>query len=504
MSLLMDALRKAEESKKKAEQGELSPQETGKQEPGQQTSPPVEDSSSDDLSLTPREDSEPSSPPDEYSAEGSNAANLDVLIEFEEPQPARNEPQSPGQDSDIAADFQNESTPEPELETEPGAPAVPEPAEEPTAPPVLATPLPAETSNEAVLDSFEDALEDELEPPRPVPRMPVAKPRARPAPVASRPRAGETPPRLGEKHQEDRRKANAVFAAKRPWQKNRRNIQLAGGGIAAILVVGIGVYFYLNIGGSGGVGVNIDPSLLSQDGFNQQQMSEDELLAAAPIVAPASDNPTPPPASNVAPLSEPGIAEVVAVEQELIPAPELATPPPPDLPVPDSGLQAQSTVPAVAQEAETQAVATAAASGDSVTTPPEGVTEASPNLISFVRRATAPALPEALQAAYLAYSRGDMAQAREQYQQTLVDAPLNRDALLGMAAIAAVENNRNEAMELYSRLLTRDPSDPVARAGLLGLLPNGSASDQERELRSLMERHPAVPTIAFALGNFYA
>ena len=75
---------------------------------------------------------------------------------------------------------------------------------------------------------------------------------------------------------------------------------------------------------------------------------------------------------------------------------------------------------------------------------------------------------------------------------------------MGLAAIAALENESITAMELYSRLLVLDPSDPVAQASLLELMPAGSLTEQERQLRRLLERHPAVAPLAYALGNFYA
>ena len=124
--------------------------------------------------------------------------------------------------------------------------------------------------------------------------------------------------------------------------------------------------------------------------------------------------------------------------------------------------------------------------------------------INFSRAQSVNEIDPTLQAAYMAYQRDDLARARELYQQVIAESPLQRDALLGLAAIATRNGETSLAMELYSRLLARNPSDGVARAGLLGLRPVGGPQAQERELRRLLEDHPDVAPVAYALGNFYA
>jgi tetratricopeptide (TPR) repeat protein len=126
------------------------------------------------------------------------------------------------------------------------------------------------------------------------------------------------------------------------------------------------------------------------------------------------------------------------------------------------------------------------------------------NVITFSRSKSDATTDSLANGGYAAYQRGDLNKARSLYQEALLESPRNRDALLGLAAIAVRDGDFVVAMELYSRMLARDPSDPVARAGLLGLTPSGSASEQELELKWLLEKHPDVASLIFALGNFYA
>ncbi|MCI5106838.1 MAG: tetratricopeptide repeat protein [Pseudomonadales bacterium] len=124
--------------------------------------------------------------------------------------------------------------------------------------------------------------------------------------------------------------------------------------------------------------------------------------------------------------------------------------------------------------------------------------------INFTRRQADSTLQPLLNEAYAAYQRGDLGLARQRYQAALADSPMHRDALLGLAAIAVAEQQPAQAMDYYSRMLARNPADPVARAALLELSPAGGPATQERELRRLLDLHPQVASLAYAMGNFYA
>ncbi|MBL4582175.1 MAG: tetratricopeptide repeat protein [Gammaproteobacteria bacterium] len=126
------------------------------------------------------------------------------------------------------------------------------------------------------------------------------------------------------------------------------------------------------------------------------------------------------------------------------------------------------------------------------------------NLISFRKQEAVATVDENVGRAYAAYQQGSLDQAEILYRQALARDPRQRDALLGLANIMARNGNSTETLGLYSRLLDRNPSDPIARAGLMELLPAGSSSEQEAELKRLLNEHPDVAALSYAYGNFLA
>jgi tetratricopeptide (TPR) repeat protein len=111
--------------------------------------------------------------------------------------------------------------------------------------------------------------------------------------------------------------------------------------------------------------------------------------------------------------------------------------------------------------------------------------------------------PQLLQA-YASYRDNDFIGARARYQQVLREKPNNKDAMLGLAAVALQLGDVASAREIYIRLLELDPRDVHARVGLLESMPASDPVMLESELRSLFAAHPEVAHLAFALGNHYA
>lgn len=114
------------------------------------------------------------------------------------------------------------------------------------------------------------------------------------------------------------------------------------------------------------------------------------------------------------------------------------------------------------------------------------------------------AVDEAVQAGYKAYQSGDLASARAAYVRALQANPRERDALLGMAAIAARQGRPDEAERLYRKQLDYDPLDEVAKAGLTGISKGMGVREREAALRNLGDQPASSAQTAVQLGNLYA
>lgn len=117
----------------------------------------------------------------------------------------------------------------------------------------------------------------------------------------------------------------------------------------------------------------------------------------------------------------------------------------------------------------------------------------------------APQVNPQVAAAYQAYQNGDLAAAGADYQRALQREPTNRDALLGLAAIAMRTRHYGLAEGYYQRLLEANPRDPNAQAGMLALrsaLIDPVAA--ESRVKSLLASDPQADVLYFTLGNEYA
>ncbi|HAT31421.1 MAG TPA: hypothetical protein DCW29_11395, partial [Janthinobacterium sp.] len=123
--------------------------------------------------------------------------------------------------------------------------------------------------------------------------------------------------------------------------------------------------------------------------------------------------------------------------------------------------------------------------------------------IKVVRSSVAPRVNPTLQSAYQAFSAGDSTAARHQYEAVASQDPNNRDALLGLAAVAVRDNQGPAAASYYLRLLELDPNDADALAGLIGVR-QGDPVQSEARLKAILQRGPEAGPVLFALGNLYA
>jgi tetratricopeptide (TPR) repeat protein len=109
-----------------------------------------------------------------------------------------------------------------------------------------------------------------------------------------------------------------------------------------------------------------------------------------------------------------------------------------------------------------------------------------------------------LEGAFQAFNDGDLARAREAYQQVLRYSPNSRDALLGLAAVETQAKRHDAAENYYTRLIELDPRDAHAQAGLIGLRGQSDPVAAESRLKSMIAAQPDVGVLHFTLGNQYA
>ena len=253
--------------------------------------------------------------------------------------------------------------------------------------------------------------------------------------------------------------ARTVFSAKQPARS--RTMLLTGSAAAVVLgLVGFGIYYW-------------------------------QITSTGSMAIPAS---TPQPASAAAPA----------------------------IPVDAGAPQQQGTPAAPAQNpidkpvlslAKRPAPVTVQASPPAVSTAPDpardeargGAESFKENPAIRIRQSAATSLLNpALGKAYQSFRSGDTETAQQLYHKVLQQEPNNRDALLGMAAIALKHKQAGQAAAYYGKLLELDPADPEALAGLIGLQGQSDPAQSESRLKKALAQNPQADVIHFALGNLYA
>ena len=123
--------------------------------------------------------------------------------------------------------------------------------------------------------------------------------------------------------------------------------------------------------------------------------------------------------------------------------------------------------------------------------------------IYTLRKDVTPKFNNDLSTGYTAFQRGDDRTAYNAYQRALEQDNNNRDALLGLAALAWRSNNVRLAQYYYQRVLRLYPQDTHAQVGLINTL-NNQSKESESQLKLLQEQAPQSAYIHFSLGNIYA
>lgn len=96
--------------------------------------------------------------------------------------------------------------------------------------------------------------------------------------------------------------------------------------------------------------------------------------------------------------------------------------------------------------------------------------------------------PARLLLGLLAYRRGDMAQAREQFTKMVQQDPRDVDALYNLAVVAGAEGKYREAREAYLKVLAEAPKHADSRYNLIALTHSIGAKDEAgHHLKKLIE-----------------
>jgi tetratricopeptide (TPR) repeat protein len=277
--------------------------------------------------------------------------------------------------------------------------------------------------------------------------------------------------------------ANAVFQSKRavpPCRANGLRSMLLTGALLVVLVAGAGAYLYLMD----------DSSRLVPPGqvAHQRQPAEEPTLSG-PHTATVDRATAPPLAGN---------ADTVSAPSLITPALRLT---------PESALPALGAASPYATQPEATVALTALAAPQAAAPPdqaPSGVASPAHAPVRVLRSVSQGRLDGTLRAAWEAFMQGDVARARDGYQNVLAQDKTNRDGLLGMAAVEIAEGNRLVAARYYRRLLERDPRDGAALEGAAALGGEAGGPD-EQALRALSDGGGTDSGAAqFALGNLYA
>jgi len=124
--------------------------------------------------------------------------------------------------------------------------------------------------------------------------------------------------------------------------------------------------------------------------------------------------------------------------------------------------------------------------------------------IRISKKRSTPRVSPTLSDAWRDYRQQNYTGAERKYKQVLHQYPDNRDAMLGLAAIAMYRNRNAVARYYYERVLKKHPGDNVARVALLSLIGSGDTLKDGSRLKHWLQSDPNNPQLHFSLGNYFA
>lgn len=288
--------------------------------------------------------------------------------------------------------------------------------------------------------------------------------------------------------------AARLFRNKRSGIRSPR-VLLIGGGAAGLLL--IGVFYTLYLGSLNESNVRVDRLLASAAepppdtaaaarGIERGLLAEQEAIGAVPGEAPGDTN-------AGGSQAEPTNLFGGRTDDAAIAATQART---------ENGMTADTSRTASRTEG---AMDTPSTRGVQAENSPAADIPAGAEPRLRVRKSHQEPLHDLLLRAYDAYQSGDIATAEAAYRRALARAPASRDALLGFAATAVRKGDYAAALESYTTLLSLDPNDDLALAGMAGLQQHAQgAPADESQIRRLLLRRPDSAQLHFALGNFYS
>lgn len=107
--------------------------------------------------------------------------------------------------------------------------------------------------------------------------------------------------------------------------------------------------------------------------------------------------------------------------------------------------------------------------------------------------------------AYEAYAAGDFKKAKDLFNQSLNTDPNNKTALIGLGGVAVASGDLYSAVNFYQRVLDIEPNNLnayEALANLSGRVPFNQ--NWETELFDMANTYPQSAVMQYALGNIYA
>jgi len=127
-----------------------------------------------------------------------------------------------------------------------------------------------------------------------------------------------------------------------------------------------------------------------------------------------------------------------------------------------------------------------------------------PRLIKISRSKSIDRQGVLINEAFQEYLVGDYDSAEVSYRNVLKELPDNRDALLGLAAISSRKGQLRQAYNNYLEVLRLYPGDSVAEAALINYQRDGDYARNESILKTFIQREPDNSFLYYSLGRLYA